>query len=52
MSTGEDVKFLADAKPSNVSVRGKEKMGKLRRGLAQRRAKVGDGPLWVFRLSF
>ena len=53
LSRGEDVKFSsADAKPSNVSVRGKEKMEKLRRERAQRRAKVGDGPLWVFRLSF
>ncbi|KFY95609.1 hypothetical protein V500_02702 [Pseudogymnoascus sp. VKM F-4518 (FW-2643)] len=40
LSRGEDVKFSsADAKPSNVAVRGKEKMEKLRREWAQRRAK-------------
>ncbi|KFY31854.1 hypothetical protein V493_00738 [Pseudogymnoascus sp. VKM F-4281 (FW-2241)] len=40
LSRGEDVKFsAADAKPSNVSVRGKEKMEKLRRERGQRRAK-------------
>ncbi|KAL5346608.1 hypothetical protein ACLOAV_008315 [Pseudogymnoascus australis] len=39
LSKGEDAKFSADAKPSNVSVKGKEKMEKLRNERAYRRSK-------------
>lgn len=53
LSRGEDVKVsAADAKPRNVSARGREKMEKLRKERADRRGKVSYDPVKAIRVSF
>jgi hypothetical protein len=53
LSRGEDVKSSsADAKPRNVSARGRGKMERLRRERAGRRGKVNYDPVYAIRLSY